>query len=99
MVIDPTLSGASSGWRYSLRHEFVASNFSCDLVKHAVDDARLIVIEERVRDVIENETYRNNGKSEPPPPTCVQFGGQTAVNLATVLSRPGLPILGSGAEA
>ncbi|MBI3744820.1 MAG: carbamoyl-phosphate synthase (glutamine-hydrolyzing) large subunit, partial [Chloroflexi bacterium] len=57
------------------------------------------LIEERVRDIIENETYRNNGKSEPPPSTCVQFGGQTAVNLAGSLSRSGLPFLGSGAGA
>lgn len=45
--------------------------------------------EESLRDVLENE-----GK----PPSIVQFGGQTAVNLAEPLERNGLPFLGSGAE-
>ncbi len=55
--------------------------------------------EEKVRDVLENETYDDGTGHPQTPPTCVQFGGQTAVNLAAPLSRPGLPILGSGAEA
>jgi carbamoyl-phosphate synthase large subunit len=50
--------------------------------------------EEAVRDVIENETVEDD-----PPPSVVQFGGQTAINLSQVLHRAGLPILGSSAEA
>ncbi len=50
--------------------------------------------EEAVRDVIENETV-----DDEPPPSVVQFGGQTAINLSQVLDRAGLPILGSSAEA
>jgi carbamoyl-phosphate synthase large subunit len=66
--------------------------------------------EEAVRDIIENETYpdeRGNGQwamgdGEPnstPPPAIVQFGGQTAINLASPLSKAGLPIIGSSAES
>ncbi|MFC2040602.1 carbamoyl-phosphate synthase large subunit [Chloroflexota bacterium] len=50
--------------------------------------------EERVRDILENEA----GEGQPPP-SIVQFGGQTAVNMATPLAQAGLPIIGSGAEA
>ncbi|HET7737233.1 MAG TPA: ATP-grasp domain-containing protein, partial [Tepidiformaceae bacterium] len=49
--------------------------------------------EEAVRDIIENETY------DEPPASIVQFGGQTAVNLAEPLWRAGLPIIGSSSEA
>ena len=50
--------------------------------------------EESVRDIIENET----AEGEEPPPAIVQFGGQTAINLAEPLRRAGLPIIGSSAE-
>ncbi|GIW06613.1 MAG: carbamoyl phosphate synthase large subunit [Dehalococcoidia bacterium] len=50
--------------------------------------------EEAVRDVLENE-----GAPDQPIPAIVQFGGQTAVNLAGPLHRAGVPIVGSGAEA
>ena len=50
--------------------------------------------EEAVRDIIDNETVDDR-----PPPSVVQFGGQTAINLSQVLSAAGLPILGSSAEA
>ena len=50
--------------------------------------------EESLRDVIENEA--GDG---PPPPTVVQFGGQTAINLSQSLAHAGLPLLGSGAES
>jgi carbamoyl-phosphate synthase large subunit len=33
------------------------------------------------------------------PPSVVQFGGQTAINLSQSLSRAGLPLLGSSADA
>ena len=50
--------------------------------------------EEAVRDIIDNETIDDN-----PPPSLVQFGGQTAINLSQSLAAAGLPILGSSAEA
>jgi carbamoyl-phosphate synthase large subunit len=50
--------------------------------------------EEGVRDIIENET----GSGDEPPASIVQFGGQTAINLAGPLRRAGLPIIGSSAE-
>ncbi len=50
--------------------------------------------EESLRDIIDNETGE-----EGPPPSVVQFGGQTAIDLSQVLARAGLPLLGSGAEA
>ena len=50
--------------------------------------------EEAVRDIIENE----QGESDEPPASIVQFGGQTAINLAEPLRRAGLPIIGSSPE-
>jgi len=50
--------------------------------------------EEAVRDLLDNEA----GGAEAPP-SIVQFGGQTAVNLAGGLQRAALPIAGSSAEA
>ncbi|MGD0765048.1 MAG: carbamoyl-phosphate synthase large subunit [Dehalococcoidia bacterium] len=50
--------------------------------------------EEGVRDILENEA--GDGL---PPPSIVQFGGQTAVNLAGPLHQAAAPILGSSAEA
>ncbi|MDI6856840.1 MAG: carbamoyl-phosphate synthase large subunit [Dehalococcoidia bacterium] len=50
--------------------------------------------EEGVRDILENE-----GGDDSPPPSIVQFGGQTAINLAGALSKASMPILGSSAEA
>ncbi len=55
--------------------------------------------EESIRDILENE-----GLSSDPltpgeiPPSIVQFGGQTAINLAEPLARAGMSIIGSGAE-
>ncbi len=49
--------------------------------------------EEAVRDLLENEQT-----GDAPPPAIVQFGGQTAINLAQPLTRAGTPILGSSAE-
>jgi carbamoyl-phosphate synthase large subunit len=51
--------------------------------------------EESVRDILENEGGNNNGA----PPSIVQFGGQTAINLSQPLSRVGLPLIGSSADA
>jgi len=50
--------------------------------------------EESLRDILENEGGGNSA-----PPSIVQFGGQTAINLAEPLSRNGMPLLGSSAEA
>ncbi len=50
--------------------------------------------EESVRDILENERCKDG-----PPPAIVQFGGQTAINLAWPLAQAGLPLLGSTAEA
>jgi carbamoyl-phosphate synthase large subunit len=54
--------------------------------------------EEGVRDLIDNETTNGTGPASTVS-TIVQFGGQTAVNLATPLARAGYSILGSSAEA
>ena len=51
--------------------------------------------EEAVRDLLENEA----GEGGEAPPSIVQFGGQTAVNLAAALQRAALPIAGSSAES
>jgi carbamoyl-phosphate synthase large subunit len=48
--------------------------------------------EESLRDILENETGNCM------PAAIVQFGGQTAINLAEPLSRAGLPIIGSSSE-
>ncbi len=50
--------------------------------------------EEAVRDILENE----QGECDEPPAAIVQFGGQTAINLAEPLRRASMPIIGSSAE-
>jgi carbamoyl-phosphate synthase large subunit len=54
--------------------------------------------EESVRDILENEGIELEGNHIPIPSSIVQFGGQTAINLAQPLARSGMPILGSSAE-
>ena len=54
--------------------------------------------EESVRDILENEEDSTYGEPQPPP-TMVQFGGQTAINLSQTLDRAGMPILGSTAQS
>ncbi|MGB6874250.1 MAG: carbamoyl-phosphate synthase large subunit, partial [Dehalococcoidia bacterium] len=51
--------------------------------------------EESLRDILENESESSDNA---PPPSIVQFGGQTAINLAEPLFRSGMPLLGSSAE-
>ncbi|HXY74422.1 MAG TPA: carbamoyl-phosphate synthase large subunit, partial [Dehalococcoidales bacterium] len=51
--------------------------------------------EESVRDILENE---NGGNGDCKVASIVQFGGQTAINLAEPLSYHGLPLLGSSSE-
>ncbi|MDO8578865.1 MAG: carbamoyl-phosphate synthase large subunit [Dehalococcoidales bacterium] len=48
--------------------------------------------EESLRDILENEG------TTAVPPSIVQFGGQTAINLSQPLSRAGLPLIGSSAD-
>ncbi|MBI4216083.1 MAG: carbamoyl-phosphate synthase large subunit [Chloroflexi bacterium] len=57
--------------------------------------------EESVRDILDNEGGLGEAGQAPSaaPGSIVQFGGQTAINLAAPLARAGLPILGSSAEA
>ncbi|MFH1652393.1 MAG: carbamoyl-phosphate synthase large subunit, partial [Chloroflexota bacterium] len=50
--------------------------------------------QESVRNILENEAGDNGA-----PPSIVQFGGQTAVNLAYPLAQSGMPLIGSSAEA
>tara|TARA_Y100000996_G_scaffold415518_1_gene410778 strand:- start:17746 stop:21063 length:3318 start_codon:yes stop_codon:yes gene_type:complete len=50
--------------------------------------------EESVRDIVDNERIGSKY-----PPSVVQFGGQTAINLSQALGEAGLPILGSSADA
>ena len=54
--------------------------------------------EESLRDILENENGDQNGPSTCRTPSIVQFGGQTAINLADPLARAGMPILGTSAE-
>ncbi len=51
--------------------------------------------EESLRDILENE-MGDTGNN--PTPSIVQFGGQTAINLAEPLFRSGMPLLGSSSE-
>jgi len=55
--------------------------------------------EESLRDILENEGGQATLESPENPPSIVQFGGQTAINLAEPLSHSGMPLLGSSAEA
>ncbi len=54
--------------------------------------------EEGVLDIIANESA-NGSQPSNPPSSIVQFGGQTAVNLAWTLARGNHAILGSSADA
>ena len=55
--------------------------------------------EESVRDILENESVLDERQDVNTPPSIVQFGGQTAINLSQSLDKVGLPILGSSAES
>ncbi len=56
--------------------------------------------EESLRDILENESGQDvcAPSGENHPPTIVQFGGQTAINLAEPLFRSGMPIIGSSVD-
>ncbi len=53
--------------------------------------------EESLRDILENESFSSQS-SHLAPPSIVQFGGQTAINLASSLYTNGMPIIGSSIE-
>jgi carbamoyl-phosphate synthase large subunit len=56
--------------------------------------------EESLRDILENESGDCSGDSlsRSSTPSIVQFGGQTAINLADPLARSGMPLLGTSAD-
>jgi carbamoyl-phosphate synthase large subunit len=54
--------------------------------------------EESLRDILENENGGNGAGGNGRTASIVQFGGQTAINLAEPLARNGIPLLGSSAE-
>ena len=55
--------------------------------------------EESVRDILENEAVDTDRNGVVAPPSMVQFGGQTAINLSQSLDKANLPILGSTAQS
>ncbi|MDD5038156.1 MAG: carbamoyl-phosphate synthase large subunit, partial [Dehalococcoidales bacterium] len=55
--------------------------------------------EESLRDILENEGGQNPEGTNNAPPSIVQFGGQTAINLSQPLSRLGMPLIGSSANS
>ncbi len=54
--------------------------------------------EESIRDILENEAGDGGEGGGEMPPAIVQFGGQTAINLAGPLHNAGSPIIGSSSE-
>jgi carbamoyl-phosphate synthase large subunit len=54
--------------------------------------------EESIRDILDNENGQNGNNVNGLTPSIVQFGGQTAINLADPLARSGMPVLGTSAE-
>ncbi len=54
--------------------------------------------EESVRDILENEAGDGTEGGGDMPPAIVQFGGQTAINLAGPLHNCAVPIIGSSFE-
>ena len=55
--------------------------------------------EEGVLDILENEAVSLDGAEPDFPPSIVQFGGQTAINLSQALDSVEMPILGSTARS
>ncbi len=55
--------------------------------------------EESVLDILENEALPDEGTDPYFPPSIVQFGGQTAINLSQTLDSVKMPILGSTARS
>ena len=55
--------------------------------------------EESLLDILENEALAGDGAELDFPPSIVQFGGQTAINLSQTLDSVEMPILGSSARS
>ena len=55
--------------------------------------------EESLLDILENEALAGDGAELEFPPSIVQFGGQTAINLSQTLDGVEMPILGSSARS
>ena len=55
--------------------------------------------EESLLDILENEALAGDGAELEFPPSIVQFGGQTAINLSQILDGVEMPILGSSARS
>ena len=55
--------------------------------------------EESVLDILENEALAGDSAELEFPPSIVQFGGQTAINLSQTLDGVEMPILGSSARS
>jgi carbamoyl-phosphate synthase large subunit len=55
--------------------------------------------EESLRDLLENEGIKSDGGNGLYPPSIVQFGGQTAIDLSQPLSGVGMPLIGSDADS
>ena len=55
--------------------------------------------EESLLDILENEALAGDGAELDFPPSIVQFGGQTAINLSQILDSVEMPILGSSARS
>ena len=55
--------------------------------------------EESLLDILENEALAGDGAELEFPPSIVQFGGQTAINLSQTLDSVEMPILGSSARS
>ena len=55
--------------------------------------------EESLLDILENEALAGDGAELDFPPSIVQFGGQTAINLSQTLDGVEMPILGSSARS
>ena len=55
--------------------------------------------EESVLDILENEALVGDGEELDFPPSIMQFGGQTAINLSQTLDSEEMPILGSTARS
>jgi len=90
---------------WALQEEGVASimvNSNPETVSTDFDTSDRLYFEpldtESILDILDNEALTVGGQVVYPP-SVVQFGGQTAINLSQALAQAGMPILGSTAES
>lgn len=80
-------------------YQSVMANSNPETVSTDFDTSTRLYFEaldqESIRDILENEAAGEDGEI---PCSIVQFGGQTAINLAEPLHRAGMPIIGSSSE-